>query len=468
MRIERVRLRYFIPLLAVLAAVGVKTASAAQPTLVAQLRAGAARVDITPAPGELPAEFTSVHDRIHVRVLMLENGSARAIVAVAEVPMIQSNIHRDLVARLSQEFGVANEFILLANTHTHNSLRVATTTVGEGGTTPVPAASNEAVNRTLQHVIPIADRFNQSVIAATLSAARQARAALQPARAGYVAGSVGLLASRDAWHPTQRRVIDGIDRSGTRPIDTSLGVYKFESLSGEPIALLLDYGMEPVVFIGNKQISGDVPGAASRYIESQLGGKAVALFTIGAPESPRFRVDIGTGAGRGPEAAARIMDAMGLILGEEAIARAAEISAPSSSLRISAASAALQCSGKITAPRNLPTHCAYTADSKLPACVFEDHPGPAVNLAMGLLRLGDVAYVHADANVVTAVTDKLLRASPLANTRVISANFGQFRFLVDDAAYALNTYPATDTRAVPGCGEQGFIDNALRMIEQAP
>jgi hypothetical protein len=49
---------------------------------------------------------------------------------------------------------------------------------------------------------------------------------------------------------------------------------------------------------------------------------------------------------------------------------------------------------------------------------------------------------------------------------IVGATFGPFRFVVDDAAYALNTYEATDTRAKQGCAEQGFLDSTLKMIEQ--
>jgi neutral ceramidase len=78
---------------------------------------------------------------------------------------------------------------------------------------------------------------------------------------------------------------------GTQFVDPSLGVFKFETLSGELVALLLNYGIEPVVNEGQPgEISGDVPGAAARYVEESTGGKAVALFTIAPAASPAYRV----------------------------------------------------------------------------------------------------------------------------------------------------------------------------------
>jgi neutral ceramidase len=89
------------------------------------------------------------------------------------------------------------------------------------------------------------------------------------------------------------------------------------------VALLLNYGIEPVVNEGVVgEISGDVPGAAARYVEEAAGGKAVALFTIAPAASPAYRVWAKPVID--PREVARahgIMAAMGTLLGEEALAR---------------------------------------------------------------------------------------------------------------------------------------------------
>jgi hypothetical protein len=380
-----------------------------------------------------------------VRALLLDNGGTRAVIVVSEVPTIQANIYNDLIQQISRELNVTPELILLGTTHTHNAIRVAT----QAGVSAIP--SSEA--------------FNKRVIEGTMEAVRQASRNLQPARSGYAAGEVALVANRNEWLKSQHRFIDGIDRTGTQPIDHRLGVFKFETMDGKPIAFLLNYAIEPVVYMAAvNEISGDVPGAASRYIEEQAGDDAVAIFTVGSPGSPLYRV-WSDEPRRGVKTAERIMDAMGVMIGEEALARAADIVA-TSTLKISGAQETLQCQGKMTTPRNLRDQCAYTEGSNLPACVFTDRDVDPVKLTMGLIRLGDVALVNVDGNVVPALADKLRQISPLANTMIVGANFGPFRFVVDDAAYALNTYEATDTRAKQGCAEQGFLDSTLKMIEQ--
>ena len=57
---------------------------------------------------------------------------------------------------------------------------------------------------------------------------------------------------------------------------------KFESLNGDPIALYYNYAMHAVITGTLDLVSGDIPGATSRYIESHFNDKAVALWSEGA------------------------------------------------------------------------------------------------------------------------------------------------------------------------------------------
>jgi len=163
------------------------------------------------------------------------------------------------------------ENVLLGNTHTHNSIRVD----GDG----------------VHIILPGPQKFVDRIMAATERAVKEAVANLRVARAGYAVGEAHLIANRNEWFPAQHRYIDGIDRSGNQPVDASLAVLEFETPSGEPIAFVLNYGIEPVASMASPtDISGDVPGAASRYIEDKFADKAVALFTIGPAASPLYRV----------------------------------------------------------------------------------------------------------------------------------------------------------------------------------
>ena len=420
-------------------------ASTASQTAPKGLKAGAARIDITPTAEEMPAPFTTVAEHIFARVLVLDNGTERAVIVIDEVPTIQAKMAADLIRRIAETAHVPESNVLLGTTHTHNSIRVDSNGMGTA--------------------LPGSTKFSEHVIAATMIAVQQALENLQPARAGYAVGSAALIANRNEWSTEQHRYHEGVDRTGTEPIDRRLGVFKVETPDGKPIAFLLNYGIEPVVEMArNTEIGGDVPGSTARYIEDRYKGNAVVLFSIGSAGTPMFRGPSAQVSDAGD--AHQMVSAMGTVLGEEVLATAKRIRMSADGMRITSARESFECPGKATKPLNLVNQCAYTADSTLPACVFKDTDAPAVTLSMGLLRLGDLEMVEADANVVPALWMKLVAASPLVNTQLVALTYGPLHFVVDDAAYPLNTYEATASTAKQGCAEQGFMNAALEMIEK--
>lgn len=416
----------------------------APPSPVA-LRVGAARIDITPPLEQLPKPFTRVESAIFLRAVVLESAGRRAVIIIADVPTISAPVAATIVGRISQESGVPQERILLGTTHTHNAIRVDPQTSGI--------------------ILPGSPAFVAQVTAAASDAVRQAIAGLQPARYGIGQGKAYLVGNRNVWSPEHGRYISDVDRTGAEPINHGLGVVKFETLDGRPIAYLLNYALEPVIAMAMKSsVTGDVPGIAARMIEERSGG-APALFTIGAAGVPLYRAD-DTPEPRRADHARQLMESYGTILAEETLAVARGLPTQSDGITIDGVSTSLVCPGKATRPFNLPDRCAYTPDAKLPACSFKDEDAPPVALSMGVLRIGNLALVQSDANVTPALGKKLERSSPLRNTWIVALTFGPLRFVVDDAAYAYNSYEATATTAKKGCAEQGYLTGVRDMMAE--
>jgi neutral ceramidase len=407
------------------------------------MKAGAARVDITPAPDELPARYQRVVDHIYARTLILDNGAERAVLVIVDSPTIGAKVASDLKQRIAARVEVPERNILLGVTHTHNSIKLVT-------------AEDNTKHSTVN--LPVSSVFLDAALAGILAAVDEALATLRPARLGYAAGNAALIGNRNQWLPEQHRYIEGVDRSGTEPIDQRLGVLTVQTVDGEPIAFVLNYGIEPVVAKPlSDALSGDVPGATSRYLEDRVGGGVVALFTIGAAGKSLYR-------GAEPQA---LITALATILGEEALATAAGTQLDDSQVTLSGFERAFECPGKITLPFNSPEHVDNSPDPSVAPPVFSDQDGPPVTVSMGLLRIGELAMVEVDANVSPAVWLKLAEASPFTKTILASLSYGPVHYVVSDADYPLNTYEATATMAKVGYAEQGFIDAALAMMKQA-
>lgn len=415
------------------------------------MRAGAARVDITPAPDAMPARYRRVVDHIYARALLLDNGNQRLAVVIVDSPTIGAKVARDLKEGIAARAQVPEQNILLGVTHTHNSIKLVT---------------DEDNTKHSTTSLPVSGAFLDAATEGVLTAVEQAQATLRPARLGYAVGSAALIANRNQWLPEQHRYIEGVDRTGTEPIDQRLGVLTVETVEGEPIAFVLNYGIEPVVAMPlTDALSGDVPGATSLYIEDRLGGDVVALFTIGATGKSLYSTR-DTTRYRGPDPAG-LITALATILGEEALATAAGTRLDDSGVPLSRFERAFECPGKITLPFNSPEHVDNSADPGVAPPVFSDQDGPPVTVSMGLLRIGELAMVEVDSNVSPAVWLKLAAASPFAKIALASLSYGPVHYVVGDADYPLNTYEATATMAKVGHAEQGFIDAALAMMKQA-
>ena len=118
---------------------------------------------------------------------------------------------------------------------------------------------------------------------------RQARDELQPAQVSYGAGISYINVNRDLLDPDTRLWREGGNYEG--PSDHSVAVVNFETPDGDPIAGYYNYSMHATVagpFLS--QLTADVPGSTSRYIEDNFDDRIVALWSTGAcgDQSPRY------------------------------------------------------------------------------------------------------------------------------------------------------------------------------------
>ncbi|MGH8639548.1 MAG: neutral/alkaline non-lysosomal ceramidase N-terminal domain-containing protein, partial [Burkholderiales bacterium] len=293
------------------------------------LRAGAARVDITPAPeAALPMSgyggrkegFKAIHDDLNVRAVVVDDGTSQAALIACEVIGISSDLWAKITGRLTREAMIPIENIILASVHTHAAPAIGTYSESVDG---------DVARRRAEYVQKLEDAVSAAV--------RQARANLQPARIGFGFGKANVNTNRRA------RDGDGGWMLGNNPdgvSDKTVAVIRFDTMSGQPIAVLSNYGVHATVLgPGNLQISSDIAGATSRMVEKHYGGAVVAPWTSGAAgdQDPIYRV--GTDF--------RNVAALGRLLGEEVIRVADGISA-SPRARIRGSQRVVTCPGKRT------------------------------------------------------------------------------------------------------------------------
>ena len=95
------------------------------------LRAGAYAADITPTYFPVSStphrdhQIFEVHDRLHARCLVLDNGTSRIAIAICDNNMIPREFLDQAKAKAAAATGIPTENILVAATHTHSAVTVA-------------------------------------------------------------------------------------------------------------------------------------------------------------------------------------------------------------------------------------------------------------------------------------------------------------------------------------------------------
>jgi neutral ceramidase len=231
----------------------------------ADLRAGAARVSITPdpkafsyplggyvAPERLGKNATGVHDTCYARALVLSDGKTKCAIVSLDLCFMPANVKKAVADKVAQT-GIPASGLFLSSTHTHSALDPLTLHSGNTG----PSGALPAFDPKLLDFV--SDRIAQSIT--------EANGKLRPARLG--SGQMeGLGLNRN--------------RRGESLTDDQMTALKVTDAESKPLAAVFNYAAHPVYYGANMlQVSGDWSGAFQRQMEAVLPG-AVVLFLNGA------------------------------------------------------------------------------------------------------------------------------------------------------------------------------------------
>ena len=417
------------------------------------LRVGAARVDVTPAPGDLPQNFEGILDHLFARAIVIESGTDKAALISVDIGGISNELWDAVSAALESDFGITPDNVLLTATHTHSA--------------PFRMGAD------------FADQVVESVRIAQRNAV--------PARVGYGTGVSYINVNRNIIDPETHRWWEGPNYDG--PSDKTVAVIAFESLEGDPIAVYYNYAMHGVTVGQLDLISGDAPGTTSRYIEDSFDGKVVALWSSGAAgdQNPIYfqqtydlreiriadyaarGIDIsnsmppgGQGLDKSDPTVIRLMNqqkqmilSMGQFLGEEVMHVMRGMKRFSTHAQIRGSHAVASCPGR------------ERLDSGRAGFQGKYRDSDAVDIRLGLLMVGDIAIGAVNAEVFNLIAQRLKRESPYARTMLATLTNGRADsgYIPNDAAYGMYTFEVVSSRLKPGCAEDAIVNGILDLME---
>jgi hypothetical protein len=422
----------------------------------AALSVGAARVDITPNEKALPKEYEGINDPIFVRAIVVDDGTTRAALVTVDAPAIPTETYAKVSQQVEHELRIPARHVLLTATHTHS----------------VPFG--------------LAWELAPRIVAAISQAAGR----LQPARMAYGAGLSHINVNRNMIDPDTHRWWEGPNYEGVS--DKTVAVIRFETLDSRPLAVYYNYAVHAVLTGQLDQVSGDIPGAASRYIEDALDDQAVAVWSTGAAgdQNPIYfqqtydlreiRIkdfaaqgkDIsnamppgGQGLNKSDPKVSKLMrqqrqmtNSMGQMLGEEVLhVMRANLQRPVTAAPIIGSQKTVSCPGRKRTD---------TGRAGFPGSYLDADPIP---IQLSLVMLGDIAIAGVNAEVFNTIAQRLKSESPLKHTMMATLTNGSAPsgYIPNDAAFGYNTFEVLSSRLKPGCAETAIVDGLLDMIGAA-
>jgi hypothetical protein len=398
-----------------------------------QISAGTAKVNITPAV-PIPMSgyrsrtkpFEGIHDSIYARAIVFSDGENKAAIVSAEIIGLSNSFCEETAGLIEQETGIKRDHILLSAVHSHSG---PVTRVYKDDLSPEVKAYADELQQKLAGLILEADRNLQRV-------------------------SIGA-GKGECLMNINRRAQDGkgniqLGRNPYGPCDHEVGVVRIDDAEGNIMSVLLDWPCHGVVMgPRNYLVSGDWPGATSRYIEDSLDKPVIAPILIGASGdiNPIYGphidfVDVNSYA--------YALDAIGYDLGKEAIRVSEDIKTRSTG-EIKAIQKSIYLPGKAEEQNRL-HHKTYD-------------PGNDVEVRLSAIKIGHIIFAGVNGEVFNQIGVKLKNLSPYANTFILTHCNGSCGYLVSDEAIPEGGYEVRSTSVQSGA-ESGIIEGLLQMIHE--
>jgi neutral ceramidase len=416
------------------------------PSLKNTLLAGTAKAKITPETpipmsgyGSRKTPFTGIHDDLFARVIVFSDGVNKTALISADLIGFSNAFWDETTRRIAKETGIKKDYIFLAAVHNH------------GG--PVTKVYEEDSSAEVNAYV---EGLKDKLVAATGEAIKK----MVPVSIGAGKGECKMNINRRA--PDGNGEIS-LGQNPYAPCDHEVGVIRVNDKSGNPLALIMNWPCHGVVLgPDNYLITGDWPGAASRYVEDGSGGKLIAPVIIGASGDinpiygPHIDFEKNNSYAYGK-------DAIGEDLGQESLRVTKDIQTFSA--------------GKIA---------AFQRVISLPAKENDDgeylqpqsKKADSLRVRLSVMKIGNIVLTGVSGELFNQISVKMRKQSPYAFTFMVTHCNGSSGYLISDDAYPIAGVKGSENKYVPRGGYEAnstsakigaeglIIRNLLEMISE--
>lgn len=238
------------------------------------LKAGAAKIDITPPLGCNMAGYAArdrgseaIADALYAKALVFDDGDTQAVIITTDLIGVEATFVDHVRQIIEEGTGIPAGNVMISCSHTHFGPEVR----ASRATSPDNPKNRVYVNMLAQQLTTVTQLAQQR---------------LQPARVGAGKGIADEISyNRHTIRPdgsaeTSFRLPDSNSDLTLGPYDSTVRVIRVDSAAGELAASLIHFACHPVTTTDRMYtISADYPGYAMEVVEQGEGG--TSLFGLG-------------------------------------------------------------------------------------------------------------------------------------------------------------------------------------------
>jgi neutral ceramidase len=242
-------------------------------------RASVVKVNITPSTpkqllGYSPRLSTGVHDSIYHRIIALDDGSTQFFLVSTEICEMSPTEYDHVAEMLQQKLGIEPKNFWWTVTHTHSAPEVGD-----------PGIWEKLMGERFEHAIDTS--YTSFIEQSLFNGIAEARKNLEPARLGIGWGFSQANINRRAIDVDGKASL-GLNPDG--PTDRRIGLIRLEKKDGTPMAIIANYAIHGTVLGAQPEISGDVQGIVSEYVQQKTGVPLVFINGAAGNLAPIYSV----------------------------------------------------------------------------------------------------------------------------------------------------------------------------------
>lgn len=416
-------------------------------------QAGAAMSNVTPRLGVSIAGLmsdrraTHIHDELHARCLVLDDGSSRLAIVLVDNCLIPIELFDEAKRRVEAATGLAPDHVLMAATHSHSAPTV--TPVFQSNPDPdyqefLVQRMADGVQRAVNNLAPARIAWGRGAVPGEVF---NRRWRMKPE--GIAADPFGRRDDTVRMNPP-RASEHLIEPAG--PTDPEVSFIALESRDGQPIALLANYSLHYVGCTGGGHVSADYFAVfADRILEllkaDRLDPPFVGILsngTSGDINNINFRIP------SSKQAPYEQMTHVGRVVAEEvyrvypSLTWHDWVSLDAAAKRIEIGvrlpnEAEVECAREIVAAAKGPSMKTHEEVYARETVLLSEYP-ETVPVALQALRIGDLGIAAIPCEVFAEIGLQLKAESPFSATFTIELANGCNGYLPTAAQHALGGY----------------------------